>query len=69
MEYSFVMANDYSIREVAQRVGLSKEMVRRHCVNGLFPGAYRRSPVPGSPWRIPESAVNNFLERRRKAQI
>jgi excisionase family DNA binding protein len=49
--------------EVSDRLGwLSPDTVRRMCEEGRFDGALQRAP--GKPWRIPESALERYLEGR-----
>lgn len=57
--------------EVAVKLGYSDDQVRRMCEDGRFdgdaergvPGAYRA--CVGAHWRVPMTAVELFLERRR----
>jgi hypothetical protein len=61
------MGKVYSVEDVASHLGVSTQTVRRNCERGYFPGAYRKSPMPGSAWQIPESALRSF-ERARMGQ-
>ncbi len=56
----------YSIGEVAKFVDLSDRHVVRLVDQGLFPGSYRKSPVPRSPRVIPGQAIIDFLAAREK---
>lgn len=58
----------YTTREVAEFTGLSDRQIVRLVDDGQFPGAYRKSPVPGSPRLVPGSAIISFLERRQLDQ-
>lgn len=57
----------YSTSEVAERLRVSERAVRKYIDAGLLPGATRRSPLPKSAWRIPESAIDHFEEQREVA--
>lgn len=52
-------------REAAKRLGVSIKTIHRWIERGEFPNAYRKSPVPNSPYSIPESDIIEF-ERRRE---
>ena len=46
--------------EVAKKIGRNVEKTRELLEEGRFPGAYRLDA--GSHWRVPEGAVDAFLE-------
>lgn len=53
--------------QVAKILDVSAASVNHWLKDGDFPGAYRINPNrPRSPWRIPRSALNAFIEKRRK---
>jgi excisionase family DNA binding protein len=55
----------YSVTEAAKELGVSDETIRRHIQNGRLPGAKRKSPVPRSPYVIPETAIKQFNNSRK----
>lgn len=55
----------YSVTEAAPLLEVDESTVRRLARNGLFPGAERKSPVPGSPFVFPGVALIAFLENRK----
>jgi hypothetical protein len=57
---------NYSIGQVAKIVGLSDRHVVRLVDLGLFPGSFRKSPVPRSPRVVPGKAIIEFLALRKK---
>ena len=54
------MTRDLSIKEVADRIGISPDYVRRHLV--LFPGAY----YIGNRIRIPIEGLDKFRRARQR---
>lgn len=54
-----------TVEQVARRLGISGQTVRRHCETGILKGAYRKAPVTGSPWVIPETAVMLYEANRK----
>lgn len=46
-----------TVRQAAQRLGLSFEMVRIRAQNGKFPGARKLGPSRTAPWIIPTQVV------------
>lgn len=57
---------DYSTIEVAEVLDLSYQHVVRLINDGQFPGTYRKAPVAKSPYRVPGSAVIDFMEKRKQ---
>lgn len=53
----------YSIRDVAEIVGVSDETIRKHIKAGQFPGARKKSPLPRSSWMIPDDALADYRRR------
>jgi excisionase family DNA binding protein len=49
--------------ELSRRLRYSSEDIRKLCDEGRLPGAFRKGA--GAHWRIPESAVQAFLEETR----
>jgi tetratricopeptide (TPR) repeat protein len=49
------------VTEVAERINEKENKVRRLCRGGELPGAFREKR--GSPWKIPPSAVDAYLQR------
>lgn len=56
----------YSPMEVAQKLGLSDQTIRRMCEKGKFPGAFK---TDGGHWRIPEDLFITTREQDSKAEI
>lgn len=50
-------------KDVAQRLGVDPKTVKNYIQQGLFPGAFT---TEGGHWRIPESSVIAYLEKRLK---
>ena len=61
------MAKVLSVKEAAERLGVSHRAIQRWINRGYFPGAYKLSPASNSPYRIPESDVIAFEKRRDQA--
>lgn len=55
----------YRVGEVAHKLGLSDQTIRRHCENGRYPGAFK---TEGGHWRIPRSLFRTTDEQDRKAE-
>ncbi|MFO7537575.1 MAG: helix-turn-helix domain-containing protein [Chloroflexota bacterium] len=53
--------------EVAERLNATSQAVRDWIRAKQFPNARPKSPVPRSPFEIPESDVLAFEERRRQS--
>lgn len=51
--------------EVAKRLALTGPTVSRLAQEGRFPGAFKLTD--GGHWRIPESAVEQFINERQAA--
>lgn len=49
-----------SVREVAERIGVSVPTVRVWAWRERFPGAVKIEDDRGSYWQIPESAIEDF---------
>lgn len=58
--------NFYSPNEVARKIGLSDQTVRRMCENGKFPGAYKTS---GGHWKIPEKLFISTRDQDKNAEL
>lgn len=56
-----------TVSEVASRLDVAVKTVHRWLEKGLFPNARPKSPVPGSPYRIPEADVVEFEKQRDTA--
>lgn len=50
-------------KEAAKRLGLKQKTVERMCREGRIKGA--EHDCAGSPWHIPEYAIDEILERRK----
>lgn len=50
---------DWTVRNVADRLGRSPSTVRGWCGSGVLPGAYR---FRGREWRIPRRALRALLD-------
>lgn len=60
----------YSAKQAAERLGVTTQAISRWIRRGLFPGAYKLNPDSrNSPYRIPESDIEAFEEKRRKSQV
>ncbi|UOF89525.1 helix-turn-helix domain-containing protein [Fodinisporobacter ferrooxydans] len=55
----------YRVGEVAKKLGVSTQTVKRHCEEGRFPGATK---TPGGHWRIPKSLFRTTDEQDAKAE-
>ena len=55
----------YTPKEVAKRLGVSDQTVRRMCDRGKFPGAYQ---TDGGHWKIPKDVLITTEEQDRKAE-
>lgn len=56
---------DSTVEQLAARFERSPSTVRAWCEAGLLPGAYR---LRGREWRVPESAVEAFVEQERRGR-
>ena len=57
----------YSVIEVAEKLGIGRESVRKWCESGDIPGAMNFQPQQVG-WRIPRSGLLLFLARIRKGR-
>ncbi|MBM7571884.1 helix-turn-helix domain-containing protein [Aquibacillus albus] len=55
----------YKPKEVAKRIGVSDQTVRRMCDRGKFPGAYQ---TDGGHWKIPKDVLITNEEQDQKAE-
>lgn len=54
----------YTVDEVAEMLRESRTSIKQACRRGLFRGAYKKaSGGLTSPWVVPESAIEAYLER------
>ena len=51
--------------EVARLLNVSQRTITRYCRLGLFEGAF---PI-GKYWRIPQSAVDQFVQQRQSSTL
>ncbi|WP_206064429.1 helix-turn-helix domain-containing protein [Rothia koreensis] len=63
MEGKDMIEQRYKVAEVAQMLRESKEHIYRGLHRGWFVGAYKIGGGRTSDWRIPESAIEAYLER------
>lgn len=54
-----------TVAVVAERLGVTTRTVQRWVEAGKFPGSERLSDIPKSHYRIPETAVIEFEEKRK----
>lgn len=55
-----------SVKEAAERLGVTSRAVRRWISKGHFPSAYQLNPnLVNSPFRIPESDIVAFEKQRQ----
>ena len=54
--------------QVAKMLGVTQTSISQWLKTGYFPNAYRINPRTRSPWRIPKSDVDAFVEERRKTR-
>lgn len=59
------MSEHLKTTEVAKRLGLSEDTIRRLCSDGYFPNAWRLGGK-STQWRIPETDVDAFIERKKR---
>ena len=52
-----------TVSEVAALLHLHRNTVLSHIHRGNFPGTYRSDPTRGGTWRIPQAAIDAFIER------
>lgn len=52
-------------REVAKALRITSRTVVNYCLAGEFAGAFKLSGAPNSPWRIPRSAFDAYMEKQR----
>lgn len=55
---------DYSTFDVAEKLGISAQTVRRMCEQEKFPGAIR---TDGGHWRIPQQLLKTTKEQDQRA--
>lgn len=55
----------YRVGEVAKKLGVSTQTVKRHCEEGRFLGAKK---TPGGHWRIPKTLFRTTEEQDKKAE-
>lgn len=48
--------------QLAAQLGIHEERLRRWCVQGLVPGAYREARAGRARWRIPYEAAEQLAE-------
>jgi excisionase family DNA binding protein len=58
--------NVLPVREVAAILGVKPRTVQRWIERGYFPGAYKLGLASNSSFRIPQSDVDDFLEKRKR---
>lgn len=54
-----------TVKDLMERYNVVRKTVIRWIEAGEFPNAYRVSPLPGSPYRIPDEDVKAFESRRK----
>jgi excisionase family DNA binding protein len=52
-----------TVNEVATLINMHRNTVLSHISRGDFPGAYRSDSGRGGTWRIPQSAVDAYIQR------
>ena len=57
------MKNYLSIREAAEKWGVSERRINQYCAEGRIPGVQRF----GKSWAIPAVLLNNLVTKRREA--
>jgi excisionase family DNA binding protein len=55
----------YRVGEVAKKLGLSEQTIRRHCEENKYPGAFK---TKGGHWRIPTSLFRTSNRQDRVAE-
>ncbi|WP_018933208.1 helix-turn-helix domain-containing protein [Gracilibacillus lacisalsi] len=55
----------YKPKEIAKRLGISDQTVRRMCERGKFPGAYQ---TDGGHWKIPKDVLITTEKQDKKAE-
>ena len=53
----------HTVNDVAALIRMHRNSVYNHIHSGDFPGAYRTAPGRGGEWRIPQAAVDAFIQR------
>lgn len=49
--------------QVCERLGISRDTLRKLINDGQFPGAMKATPGPLGHWRIPDESLAAYLER------
>ncbi len=64
------MPKEYTVLEIATRLGVNKQMVIRWIRAGHFPNARKMNPLAkyNSPTLVPEADVEKFVKKLEKAQ-
>ena len=63
--------NVISVADAAERAGLSKQAIHDlidQGASGPFPGAFKATPSPNSPYLIPLGEFNIWQKKRAQAQ-
>lgn len=55
-----------SAKEAAGLLGVSVATIGRLCVSGELPGAYKTGHYKNSHWKIPQTAIEQFLNKSKK---
>ncbi len=70
LRFSVTLAYDYSemkkplsAKEAGVRLGISDARIRRLCLDGRIPGAWKM----GRDWMIPEPVIKKMAENRKRA--
>ena len=58
---------DLTVTEVAERLRVHPRTIVRWLDDGLFPGAYRLPGAKGA-WRVPRTAVADFIRTQRQTR-
>lgn len=67
MEENAEQKKDLTVNQLAAHFDVTTRAVRKWIARGYFPNAYRLSPSPRSPFRVPERDVAAFEAQRRQA--
>ena len=63
------MSKVFSVKEAAERLGVTRRTINHWIRQGQFPGVYKLNPnARNSPYRIPESDIAALEERRQERQ-
>ena len=61
-------SDPFTVIEVATRLRVHRNTILRHINKGDFPGAFRMDDRGRGDWKIPQSAIDAFIQRGTPVQ-